>query len=343
MKARELTIFVIIGICIIVSITSGCVSEEMVGLTETAVMSTIKPSNTAEPPPTSTQTATLTPLPTLTSTTTFTLSPSPTPVTSNAEWTPVIREFDSVEMALVPAGCFMIGTTEEQVDRICIDIVDSLNCDRTFFEGEQPSTEICFQQAFWIDLYEVTNAQYGSSGKSEDDARPRENVTWFEATKYCQSRGGRLPTEAEWEYAARGPDNLIYTWGNVFDGTRLNYCDVNCGIGLAADTDTDDGYKQAAPVGSYPTGVSWVGAYDLLGNVTEWTGSIYREYPYDMSDGREEGVSSASHVYRVLRGGAFNYNRGATRAASRGFLDATYSSYDVGFRCVMDYVPGSSD
>jgi formylglycine-generating enzyme required for sulfatase activity len=200
------------------------------------------------------------------------------------------------------------------------------------------------KQPFWIDIYEVTNAQYGSSGEFEGDDLPRETVTWFEAVEYCQSRNARLPTEAEWEYAARGPDNLIYPWGNSFDGTRLNYCDAQCGLTtLGADLDVDDGYKYSALVGSFPTGISWVGAYDMLGNVSEWANSIYQEYPYDASDGREGEGSDSPWEGRVLRGGAYNYQYIHTRTAKRASFDATYTSPSAGFRCVMDYVPGSSD
>jgi formylglycine-generating enzyme required for sulfatase activity len=318
----------------------GCVAPVDV-ITDTPVPTTPPPSETSSPAPTIT--ATPTPTATLIPTDTLTPSPSPTPVLSNAEWTPVIQEFDGVEMALVPAGCFTMGTSNVQIDVICEVVVGRPDCDRSFYQDEQPVTEICFAQPFWIDLYEVTNAQYGSSGQYEGDDIPRDTVTWFEALEHCQSRSGRLPTEAEWEYAARGPDNLIYPWGNTFDGTRLNYCDVRCGSTLlGADMDTDDGYISVAPVGSYPNGVSWIGAYDMAGNVREWTNSIYEEYPYNTSDGRERYEGSESRVYRVLRGGAYTSQYVHTRTSNRLPFVATYNtSHDVGFRCVMDYVPGS--
>jgi len=150
------------------------------------------------------------------------------PVTANDQWTPMIEEFDGVEMALVPVGCFMMGSSQD---------VES---------DEGPIHEQCFGEPFWIDVTEVTNAKYGSEGSFSGADRPRESVGWLEAEAYCESRGARLPTEAEWEYAARGPDGLVYAWGNGFIGDNVVY-DGNSG-------------GQTADVGSRPDGVSWVGA-----------------------------------------------------------------------------------
>ncbi|GIL11577.1 MAG: hypothetical protein BroJett038_02970 [Chloroflexota bacterium] len=90
--------------------------------------------------------------------------------------------------------------------------------------------------------------------------------------------GGALPTEREWEYAARGPDGLDYPWGDAFDGTWLNFCDKNC-VYSWRETSVDDGYAQTAPVGSYVSGASWVGALDMSGNIWEWTSSLYAPLP----------------------------------------------------------------
>jgi serine/threonine-protein kinase len=249
----------------------------------------------AEPEVAQTQEPTSTPLPTETP---VPLGFPGNPVTSNDQWTAVIEEFDGMEMALVPVGCFMMGDNGEG--------------------GEQ-----CFDEPFWIDAYEVTNAQYGSSGSFSGDDHPRESVTWFAAVAHCKSRGARLPTEAEWEYAARGPDGLGYPWGN----------------GLVIGT-VVDGYNSGgapAEVGSRPGGVSWVGAHDMSGNVWEWVSSIYSDYPYDATDGREASGSAESSSQRVLRGGSWGDSGDSIRAASRLWHDPYATSYYLGFRCTRSF------
>ncbi len=150
------------------------------------------------------------------------------PVAHNADWTPVVQSFGDVQMVLVPPGCFMMGHNAGRRD-------------------ERPEHQICFDQPYWIDRYEVTNAQYGSEGHFSGPNRPRENLLWSEARDFCLARGARLPTEAEWEYAARGPDDLIYPWGNELKSANLVF-----------DRNTP---ANTADVGSKPGGVSWVGAY----------------------------------------------------------------------------------
>lgn len=257
---------------------------------------------------------------------------------SNADWQPYItvQSFDGVAMVLVPAGCFTMGSTDEQIE-------DAILFDRPreWFDAEQPAHEICFDTPFWIDLTEVTNAQFGSSGRWEGDQLPREMVSWDEAGAHCESRGARLPTEAEWEYAARGPDGLVYPWGDAFDGSRLNFCDANCvypwGVDDSTegpswkDTSVDDGYARTAPVGSYPEGASWVGALDMSGNVWERTSSLYWwDYPYDADDGRENPDGAD---FRVVRGGSWVEAADLLRSAYRSNRFSTSIYNDVGFRC----------
>jgi formylglycine-generating enzyme required for sulfatase activity len=236
-------------------------------------------------------------------------------VQSNAEWEPYIQEFDGIPMALVPAGCFMMGS-------------------QTGYSDTQPAHEICFDKPFWIDLYEVTNKQYGSQGYWAGDDIPRDQVLAVDAIAHCRSRGGRLPTEAEWEYAARGPDDLVYPWGNVFDGKLTNFCDTNCTFN-SADRAIDDGYANPAPVGSYPGGVSWIGAYDLSGNVAEWVSSMYLDYPYDPNDGRE--LPDDSFEYRVSRGGSWESTADNMQSYNRGMHNPVKNFDAQGFRCARDY------
>ncbi len=233
-------------------------------------------------------------------------------VETNADWTPVEREFNGVEMVLVPAGCFMMGSEDGN-------------------DNEQPIHEICFDEPFWIDKYEVTNEQYGSVSPldscldwSSEPDQPRNCVDWFDASDFCKARGGRLPTEAEWEYAARGPDALVYPWGNDYDA----------GLVIGRD-DPTYGDTRTAPVGSRPAGASWVGAMDMSGNLWEWISSLNIDYPY----GDDHESDSDTSGLRVLRGGSFFDSRIVLRSAVRGGNDPDYFSHGYGFRCARDVTP----
>lgn len=255
-----------------------------------------------------TKTPTNTPTPTSTFTPSATFTPSstatPTPFTAGTDnkfWTPVERDFAGEPMVKVPAGCFKMGSDKGDGD-------------------EKPVTEVCFEKPYWIDKYEVSNGQFaqfkGQAGRASNwtDANlPRESITWVEATAYCQLRGAVLPTESQWEYAARGPQGLVYPWGNDFNADNVVYS------------------GKTAPVGSKRGGVSWVGAYDLSGNVWEWTSSLYKTYPYDATDGREDQNNRSE--YRVLRGGSWFDSGTVLRAANRGRYVPSARDGLNGFRC----------
>jgi formylglycine-generating enzyme required for sulfatase activity len=228
--------------------------------------------------------------------------PRPTPdyTQSNAEWTPVVQEFNGVEMVKVPAGCFMMGNENGRRD-------------------ERPVTQICFDEPYWIDRTEVTNAQYGQPGNFQGDNRPRENLLWTEARDFCAGRGARLPTEAEWEYAARGPDSLMYPWGDYLIEENLIF---------------DRNYNgQTWDVGSRPGGVSWVGALDMSGNVYEWVSSLYRRYPYDPDDGREDLDAPGLRVFRSGQGSYIDYG---VSSAIRFWGEPDMRDWFIGFRCAKD-------
>lgn len=231
-------------------------------------------------------------------------------VTNNTDWTPIEQDFDGVLMMLVPAGCFMMGNDDGA-------------------EHEQPSHEQCFDAPFWIDKYEVTQAQFASweGVKARDNAfigddRPVERITWAEMRDYCQLRGARLPTEAEWEYAARGVDSWLYPWGVEWNADKAVW---------GANSN-----EQTADVGSRPNGASWVGALDMIGNVWEWTSSLYGDYPYDMTDGREQNTDGETDVYRVFRGGAwYDVDLSYPTTVRDGGI-TNYSEFAIGGRCVRD-------
>jgi formylglycine-generating enzyme required for sulfatase activity len=171
-------------------------------------------------------------------------------------------------------------------------------------------------------------------GAFSGDDLPREEISLIEAGAHCQSRNARLPTEAEWEFAARGPDSLEYAWGEAFNGHILNWCDVNCMIDWR-DVRYDDGYGTTAPVGSYAENASWVGALDLGGNVWEWTSSLYEPYPYEA--GEDEPDGEMPDRARVIRGGAWDHLAFDARTANRARVAARYAFHTIGLRCVRDY------
>jgi formylglycine-generating enzyme required for sulfatase activity len=227
------------------------------------------------------------------------------PVARNDEWLPVAREFDEVPMALVPPGCFLMGSEDGS-------------------EDEQPIHEQCFDRPFWIDVTEVTNVQYGSEGHFSGIDRPRDSVDWSEAATYCSSRGARLPTEAEWEYAARGPDGLPYPWGTEFAADYVFF--------------GDNSLQQSWDVGLRPAGASWVGALNMSGNLWEWTSSLLMPYPYKSGDGRE-ATGEAHQGERVLRGGSWDSYPHMLRTTHRDADGPDAALPNRGFRCVRDLEP----
>jgi formylglycine-generating enzyme required for sulfatase activity len=266
---------------------------------------------------------------TATPTSTPTPTPTPTPrpgysggirIENNRDWTPIGQDFNGVKMMLVPKGCFLMG--------------DDLHASWWWNNKWTPSVpnggQQCFDEPFWIDLTEVTNQQFNELGGQADnnalfkDAnRPRERITWIEAREFCIRRNMRLPTEAEWEYAARGPDNLIFPWGNEFISGNVVY-----------------DRHSSLDVGSRPMGASWVGAVDMSGNVGEWVSSIYALYPYDRYDGREQ--IDDNNVLRARRGESWKMPESLLRATTRNGNYPNGNNYfeDVGFRCARDFQPG---
>ncbi len=245
-----------------------------------------------------------------------TLSPldlAQTPVAQNSDWTPVIQEFIGVEMVIVPAGCFMMGSEDGASDEI-------------------PVHEVCFEEPFWLDETEVTRAMYQqcvdagactappASNYSTEPDQPINRVTWFQADFYCQWREARLPTEAEWEYAARGPDGLTYPWGNDFVGDNAVY--------------SSNSGNQTAVVGSKPEGVAWVGALDMSGNVWEWVADWYGDYSGERQV-NPQGPDSGQ--YRVLRGGSFDNTAFNLRAANRLRNVPDFEDDNFGFRCARSF------
>jgi formylglycine-generating enzyme required for sulfatase activity len=220
-------------------------------------------------------------------------------------------------MALIPAGYFQMGAADGPSD-------------------EQPEHPVLLD-AYYIDLYEVTNSEYAgcvASGRctptSVSSSATRQayysdpafahypviGVTWDQASNYCLWLGKRLPTEAEWEFAASGVGNFTWPWGNTFDPARLT---LN-----AADTEPKD---------SYPSGASEFGVYHLAGNVAEWVADGYVPDYYTVSPARNP-LTAGDGLERVYRGGAFGHSSPTAYAASRRYHRLHDShAVDIGFRC----------
>lgn len=263
-----------------------------------------------------------------------------------------------IEQVWVPAGCFMRGTTDEQYEV-------ALAAGRPFwatraFRSEQPAHEVCLSKGYWIDKFEVTNAAFDAfvaAGGYENEEvwsaegwewvtnrltetplpldclgeetpeQPRVCVTWYEAEAYANWRGGRLPTEAEWEFAARGPEATVYPWGNEFDETLLNMVGST---GLTA-------------VGSYPDGVSWVGALDMAGNAMEWVNDWLDLAYYELME-RDDPQGPAEGNVKIEKGGWWGAEPFVARSAYHHFEDPpTYEDHHIGFRIVTDFVPEAAE
>ncbi|GAB4547483.1 MAG: hypothetical protein Fur002_23530 [Anaerolineales bacterium] len=285
----------------------------------------------AAPTPTARPSATATRLPpsaTATSAPAATLAPTKTPPPTETPFLAEIKDERNVPMIYVPAGEFTMGS------------------DDTGDIGSRPAHKVNVD-AFYMDKYEVTNEMYdacvyavecrkpktlGSATRNTYFGNPTFSnypvvfVEWRMASAYCAWRGARLPTEAEWEKAARGADDTrIYPWGG--DKPDCSYANF---AGCLGDT---------APVDQYGKGVSPYGIYGLSGNVWEWTSTLFDYYPYDAEDGREDPQKLGK---RIARGGAWNAfggNAGNVRLDTRLQLDPGYGGAYVGFRCVRSAAP----
>ena len=242
---------------------------------------------------------------------------------------------DSATMVYVPAGEFLMGTSDADIEQYKV-LFPLRKISR--FDNERPQRTV-FVDAFYIDRTEVTNRQYkwflaetGYEPKHYLDYLPYNApdlpatvLEWEDAVAYTEWAGKRLPTEAEWEKAARGTDGRFWPWGNQWDATKLS---GNDGTGLK------DGYKETAPVAQFPQGASPYGALDMAGNLWEWVSDWYEADYYRNNPSNVNPRGPETGDGHVLKGGGWAENLDFTRCASR--LGGNPGSLLRGFRCAMD-------
>lgn len=259
-------------------------------------------------------------------------------VTTNSDWLPCEQTLNGTTMVYVPSGEFRMGSTIEEVNDAHHLLADILPFEvedphkLTFFNIELTEDHVItsIPTPYWIDKYEVSNTQYRqcilmgvcipARFYPPDDTYPITNITRVQAAQYCEWRGGQLPSEVEWEYAARGPDRLIYPWGTTIDANLANFSVSDESIST-----------QLAPIDSYINGVSWVGAHHISGNVSEWTRSVLTAYPYDANQA-EISLDSTHNI--IFRGGSFVEDKVYLRTAWRGISHGGTGLETIGFRCV---------
>ena len=276
-------------------------------------------------------------------------SPTGTPPAPSAEPHDIqTRPKDGMPMVYVPGGTFLMGSTDAEVDQALARCRESyLYCNDWFYTTEAPQHQVTVD-GFWIDRTEVSNAQFRRCveagacqaptpcGERElaypDLSRAKHPVVcvdWHDAQAYCAWVGARLPTEAEWEYAARGQEGHAYPWGHEPAGALQNYCDANCTESWA-DQAVDDGYARTSPVGSYPEGASWCGVLDMAGNVYEWVGDWLGAYA---AEAQTNPSGPATGQDRVLRGSSWKSFQDRARTAARSSGEPGTRLDHMGFRC----------
>ncbi|MCJ7435410.1 MAG: SUMF1/EgtB/PvdO family nonheme iron enzyme, partial [Anaerolineales bacterium] len=234
-------------------------------------------------------------------------------------------------MVIVPAGEFKMGSDSYKAD-------------------EKPAHTV-YLDTYYIDKYKVTNTFYKTCvdasvcappkymnsylrptyyGDPKYDNYPFIAADWYAAKTYCEWRGARLPTEAEWEKAARGTDQRTYPWGEGIDQSRANYNNNN-ETDYVGDTSKVDGYT---------SGVSPYGAYDMAGNVWEWVADLYDENYYSSLLGTTKNpLGPTVGEFRVVRGGSWNSNSYSLRSSYRSWLNPANATIYVSFRCARPANP----
>ena len=252
------------------------------------------------------------------------------------------RPTDNMIMMYIPAGEFKMGSRVDDSDA---------------FKHEKPQ-HVVYLDAFWMDAYEVSNGMFArfinetgyvtlaekqgysygydanwkwvpiseftwrnpmGPNTGAEETLPVMHVSFYDAEAYCRWAGGRLPTEAEWEKAARGDDERLYPWGNDFNPNYLRF----------------KSSQGPASVYAFPEGVSPFGIHNLAGNAFEWTQDWYHHESYNLS-ARDNPQGASSGEFMVIRGGSWNNSQLRVRVTHRDISKPDYMNHLLGFRCVMD-------
>lgn len=245
------------------------------------------------------------------------MSLSATPIEENVKQK--ISEVDEMVMLYVPEGIFLMGDDSDSA-----------------YTNEKPVHEV-FLNAYWIDKHEVTNNQYKlcveagqcSMPKNAEflnfqkyENQPAVNITWLQAKEYCNWAERDLPTEAQWEKAARGPNGQIYPWGDLQPDIKIANFNNNIG--------------KTTMAGNYPDGVSYYGLHDMAGNVWEWVNDWYSKDYYSSQTEWKNPEGPDSIQLKVIRGGSWNSPALHLRSSYRSWFIYDSSNEDIGFRCAMD-------
>ena len=264
---------------------------------------------------------------------------------ANAQEQISVMDTEGVEMVFVPAGDFSRGTDIDNLVQICRDTHSEQymsDCSgETFLDLYQlTQPEDTFINSFYMDKYEVSIHSYIRCIEADvcdpftieniyqsyivnpniDTDIPVTEVTYYDAAIYCAWRGGRLPTSAEWEYAASGQDNRQFSWGDDITEIPSNHCDTNCSLQYSSAY--DDGFREIAPAISFDEGESWAGIYNLSGNVSEWTST------------RSFSGTGLFDDIRLTKGGSYHSPIFALSTWFSVPAGANDKLATIGFRCV---------
>lgn len=255
-------------------------------------------------------------------------------------------------MVRIPGGTFEMGTKGGDVyeRRVHTVTLSPYFIDRTevtaaaYRQWKEPEHTVQ-----WNNLKDAVRERESlpcTGGKPDRDNHPLNCVSWADAQAYCHSQGKRLPTEAEWQFAARGSDGRAYPWGNdVPEPQRLNACGLECRrakkelLGWNDEPvlyEAEDPWAWTAPVGSHPAGASPFGVEDMAGNVSEWVSDWFDDYT---SDPKRDPKGPVQGYGRVIRGGDWSNSRPhSIRADTRTSTDPEWRVHTVGFRCARSGV-----